>query len=162
MADVLVDSQVSVSLPPPADESPVQVNEEDMLPRQDFSGSKLEKQASGNEIIIGVENEIGEMTAVDIDDAMDDTDEQLQEEVAENGTLRRKVSITGRILKSKNSEEQVAQLHQEAENRKKHLEELLDEHAQIVHQVEVAIETEATSENTDNKENSVNSLTLER
>ena len=31
--------------------------------------------------------------------------------VAENGTLRRKVSITGRILKSKNSEEQVAQLH---------------------------------------------------
>ena len=53
-------------------------------------------------------------------------------------------------------------LQQEAENRKKHLEELLDEHAQIVHQVEVAIETEATSENTDNKENSVNSLTSER
>ena len=45
-----------------------------------LTGSKLEKQASGNEIIIGVENEIGEMTAVDIDDAMDDTDEQLQEE----------------------------------------------------------------------------------
>ena len=31
--------------------------------------------------------------------------------VAENGTLRRKVSITGRILKSKNCEEQAAQIH---------------------------------------------------
>ena len=86
--------------------------------------------------------------------------------MAENGTLRRKVSISGRILRSRNSIEQVAQLHvrppasstaltctstcnckslrcflflqQEAENRKKQLEELLDEHAQIVHQVEVA------------------------
>ena len=50
-------------------------------------------------------------------------------------------------------------LQQEAENRKKHLVELLDEHAQIVHQVEVAIETEATTESIDDKENSVNHVT---
>ena len=61
MADVLVDSQVSVSLPPPADESPVQVNEEDMLPRQDFSGeSVLPRQDFSRESVLPRQDFSGE------------------------------------------------------------------------------------------------------
>ena len=48
-------------------------------------------------------------------------------------------------------------LQQEAQNRKKQLEELLDEHAQIVHEVEVALEGESNGEEEegegDDKEN---------
>ena len=45
-----------------------------------FAASKLEKQASGSEIVIGVENESGEKTAVDIDDATEDTEDHVQGE----------------------------------------------------------------------------------
>ncbi|KAI0210507.1 hypothetical protein LSAT2_004704 [Lamellibrachia satsuma] len=93
--------------------------------------SRLVKTPSGAEIKIGLEDESGEQKPVEID--MPDPAAEPDESPAPEA--KRRVSISERVLKMKNSEEQLQCLAEDAEIRKKELASLLDEHAHLVEQV---------------------------
>lgn len=90
------------------------------------------------DIVIGLEDESGEQKPVEIDEA----DEQLQQNAEpedKSPQPKRKVSITDRVLKNRNCEQQMQHIEETAKNRKKELAELLTEHAQIVQEVSVLV-----------------------
>ncbi|CAD5124844.1 DgyrCDS13100 [Dimorphilus gyrociliatus] len=86
------------------------------------------RQMSGAEIAFNLKDEKGDVVPVEIDG--------IEEEVCERTpTPEKKVSIQQRVLKARNSEQQMSIIAASRENRKQEWVELLDEHAQIVNEV---------------------------
>ncbi|ELU02888.1 hypothetical protein CAPTEDRAFT_220712 [Capitella teleta] len=105
-------------------------------------------------IMIGLEDEAGSAAPVEIDEAdenmraEEETPLPIEPKVPAN--RGRRVSITERVLKSKNSEMQLASIKFSAQCRKQQLADLLDEHAQLVTQVS---EMEVDRSSSQGKEN---------
>jgi len=102
--------------------------------------SSMEGRSSG--ILIALEGDDGSQKPIEIDEADDDKTEPAdvkepgnEIEETENAANKRRVSITERILKSKNHEQILASITESTETRKKMLEELLSEHQQLVHEL---------------------------
>jgi len=120
--------------------------------------SSMEGRSSG--ILILMEDDSGQRP-IEIDEADDDVKEEPgnipepgnEIEETENAANKRRVSITERILKSKNHEQILASITESTETRKKMLEELLSEHQQLVHELS---SMEGSSTDTDKENEGIN------
>ncbi|KAL8615657.1 hypothetical protein ACOMHN_034807 [Nucella lapillus] len=91
----------------------------------------------------GLQTDKGQRTEVETDTAHhDDEDALLPEAEIPKGKVR-KGSITDKVIKTKASEAIAAVMKEEAENRQRRFEKLLDEHAELVQE----IQRSASSEN---------------
>lgn len=94
-------------------------------------GKMTEADSKKDDIAFGVEDEHGKQGEVEIDAA----EEEEQEEVIPLRGKVRKASITDKVEKSRVSQAYIDTIKEDAEQRKKKLEKMLDEHAEIVQEI---------------------------
>ncbi|XP_076464684.1 uncharacterized protein LOC143296547 [Babylonia areolata] len=101
---------------------------------------RLTTSHSRSEIMLGLQTDEGQSAEVEIDSA--DQEDLMPESEIPKGKVR-KASITDKVIKTKASEAIAAVIKEEAENRQRRFEKLLDEHAELVQE----IQRSASSEN---------------
>ncbi|XP_046355861.1 uncharacterized protein LOC124134844 [Haliotis rufescens] len=98
-------------------------------------GRTLKSSSSGADITVGLEKEDGTTDQVEIDDVEEgEAAAEPPESESPKGNVR-KASIADKLVKTKQSEAMIATLKENAEQRQKDFQKLLNEHAEIVQEI---------------------------
>ncbi|XP_033734523.1 uncharacterized protein LOC117323419 isoform X1 [Pecten maximus] len=102
----------------------------DTIDNSNLSAEQKAANRKGDEFVFGVADEHGKQGEVEIDTA----DQEDAEQAALKGNVR-KASISEKVEKSRVSQAYIESIKENAEQRKKDLEKMLDEHAELVQEI---------------------------